>query len=540
MPPARTFALLVTFGQAFWLSSGETFKLEKRPIPSAYSLQGLSAFTVYAPPDGPPAKADDGPFVEFKGLQAHSTDPNKGDVDLENYASLQLSLISKEDYDSHIAKGPLCIGDQLSSEGTVMHMNTVGFTKSQFLHKSLNKTGVYFLIMSNCGNVSLAEVSGQVAVRNPFGYMSGTEYHKMTFYGYTTVVYMALAIIWGGLCLTWMQELIAIHAIVGLVIGLKLLECVCWTVHLYTMNLSGDSSDAIVCVLVMLTTLTCYTSYTFILVIAQGWRMTEEVVDDWMLLKMGLFGVVWVVISYLREGAMVHRQTFQISFNFMTLTAVGSFVVNIMIFAWIFSSLARLSRHLKDRSLDEQLKAVSRFTVALICSLAASVLVALLQLLDSMGSLQVSWKYQYFADGGLSQVNFACMVVVAMWVWMPKAGSAQLGYSLPVGQNEEDGLWKEDGGEDNVEHDGGNKAPPATLGAADQDRPLIPSRPGARSTWRADLRRVARSPSGGENAAGNMTRRRMRAFSRSQSRLFFAGALRCLRACCNTASAPPP
>jgi len=469
MTPTTSVVLIISLGQAFLLASGEIFKLDRRPIPDAYSLHGLAAFTVYAPPDGPlTPQAGDGPFVEFKGLQAHSTDPNKADGDLANYASLQLSMVSKVDFDNHISKGPVCIGDQLSTEGTLMQTFTVGFTNSQFLHNSINATGVYLLIMSNCGNVSLGEVSGQVAVRNPFGYMSGTEYHKLSFYGYTTLFYLALAIIWGVLCLTWMQEFIAIHAIVGLVIGLKLLECVCWTVHLYSMNLSGDSSDSIVCVLVMLTTLTSYTTYTFILVISQGWRMTEEVLEDCMLVKMGFFGLFWVVINYLREGAMVHRQTFQIADNFMTTTAAGSIVVNAIVFAWIFSSLARLSNNLKERNLEEQLKAISRFTVALIISVAASTVVVFLQLLDSTGSLQVAWKYQYLADGGLSQVVFACVVVVAMWVWMPKAGVGQLGYSAPVGQNEDDGLWKEDGADD-AEHDGGNKVSPATVGAAHED-----------------------------------------------------------------------
>jgi hypothetical protein len=470
MTPTTSLALIVlALGRASLLASGEIFHLDNKPIPGPYSLQGLSAFTVYVPPDGPTAQAGDSPYVEFKGVQAHSTDPSQSDDALANYGSIQLSLISMDDYDKHISKGPVCdFNDQLSSGEASMSKYTVGFTKTQFMHFSINKTGVYYLLMSNCGNLTLGEISGQVAVRNPFGFMSGTEYHKLSFYSYTTVLYMALALIWGMLCLTWRQEFIAIHAIVGLVIGLKVLECVSWTVHLYTMNLTGTASNQTVCILVMLTTLTSYTSYTFILVISQGWRMTEEVLEDCMLAKMGLFGLFWVVANYLREGAMVHRQTFHISNSFMTTTAVGSMITNGIIFIWVLMSLARLSKNLKERNLEDQLKAVSRFTVALMIAVVGSIMVALLQLVDNMGSLEVSWKYQYLADGGISQVIFACVVVVAMWVWMPSAGSGQLGYAAPAGQNEEDGLWKEDGIDD-AEENGGNKIAPATLGAADED-----------------------------------------------------------------------
>lgn len=470
MTPSTSLALIVSaLGRAFPFASGEVFHLDHKPIPQAYSLQGLSAFTVYVPPDGPTAGAGDSSFVEFKSVQAHSTDPSKSDDALANYGSIELSLISMSDYDNYISKGPVCdFNDKLSNGDASMSKYTVGFTKTEFTHGSINKTGVYYLLMSNCGNFTQGEVSGQVAVRNPFGFMSAIEYHKLSFYRYTTGLYMVLALIWGMLCLTWRQEFIAIHAIVGLVIGLKVVECVSWTVHLYTMNLSGNASSQMICILVMITTLTSYTSYTFILVISQGWRMTEEVLEDCMLAKMGLFGLFWVVANYLREGAMVHRQAYHISSKFMTTTAVGSMITNGMIFIWILMSLARLSKNLKERNLEDQLKAVSRFTVALIIAIIASGMVAILQLLDSMGSLEVAWKYQYLADGGLSQVIFAFVVAVAMWVWMPSAGSGQLGYAAPAGQNEEDGLWKEDGADD-AEENGGSKVAPATLGAADED-----------------------------------------------------------------------
>jgi len=471
MAPSTTLALIASaLGQAFLLASGEVFHLKQRPIPGPYSLQGLTAFTVYAPPDGPTAeKAGDGPFVEFKNLQAHSTDPSKADGDLAGYGSVQLALVSVDDYEKYISKAPECdANDQLSNGGAAMSTFNVGFTKSQFMHSGINKTGTYFLLMSNCGNLSQGEVTGQVAVRNPFGFMSGTQYHKLSFYGYSMVLYMVLAVIWLALCLIWKQEFIAMHAIVGLVIGLKLVESVSWAFHLYNMNMSGEASDSTVCFLVMFTTLTSYTSYSFILVISQGWRMTEEVLEDWMLIKMGFFGLIWVVINYVREGSMVHRQSFHISSKFMTMTAVGSTMINAMVFLWVLTSLARLSKNLKERNLEDQLKAISRFTVALVVAIVASVMVVLLQLLDSMGSLQVSWKYQYLADGGLSQVIFTCVVVVAMWAWMPSAASGQLGYAAPVGQNEEDGLWKE-GGDEDAEENGGNKIAPATVGAADED-----------------------------------------------------------------------
>jgi len=473
MTPTTSLALVVSalLLQAIPPASGEIFHLDKRPIPPAYSLQGLAAFTVYVPPDGPTAQAGGSPFVEFKGVQAHSTDPTMADDALAHYGSVQLSLISVDDYDQHISKGPVCdLNGQLSNEGASMSKYNVGFTHTQFVHSDINKTGVYFLLMSNCGNFSQGEVIGQVVVRNTFGFMSAIQYHKLSFYSYCTMVYTVLAVIWGLLCVTWRQGLIAMHGLVGFVIGLKVVECVFWTGHLYSLNLSGEASGIVACLPIMFTVVSSYSSYTLILVISQGWRMTEEVLQECTVAKIGVFGLIWISFNYLREGAMVHRQSFHISSNFMTMTALGAMTTNGILFAWILMSLAKLSNGLKERNLENQLKAVSRFTVAFIVAIVASFPVAVVQLLDSLGSLAVPWKYQYLADGGLVHVIVASMVVVAMWVWKPSADSDQLGYdAAPIGQNDDEGLWKEDGDDEDAEENGGNKIAPATVGAADED-----------------------------------------------------------------------
>lgn len=468
MPIARKARVLAAVALAFPLASGEIFKFDQRPLPGPYSLQGLAAFTLYAPGDSP--KKNDGgerPFVEYRDIQAHSTAQGQADSSLDTYKSIQMTLISEEDYEKHIAQGPICNSmDQLetkSAPGVTMH--TVYFTKTETEHVEVNKTGTYFLLVSNCGNFSSGVINGNVAVRNPFGYASGTDYHKMVSYGYFFGIYIVMALVWGLLCVMWKSELIAMHGVVGLVLALGLVEAGAWYYYLSNMNQTGIVGESMVCVLVMFTVLTTYTSYTFILVVSQGWRMTEEVLDDCMLCKMAIFGLIWVVASYLREGAMTHRQAYHISTKFMTMTLVPNLVVNLLILAWIFLSLGKLSKTLQERSLNDQLKAISRFTTGLAIAVAVGSLVAVVQLLDSSGSLQLGWEYQFLVDGGLSHVIFISMLGLSMFVWMPSAGSAQLGYAPPVDQ-EDDGLWKE-GGDD--ENGGGNKIMPDTVGAADED-----------------------------------------------------------------------
>jgi hypothetical protein len=446
---------------------GEVFKFEARPLPEGYSLQGLAAFTIYAGADSPvKANTGDMPFVEYRDVQAHSLDSSQSDSALGSYKSLELTMIRQEDYAEHIEKGPICnANDQLHTAGaTSVKMHGVHFTNSERQEVKLDKTGTYFLLMSNCGNFSKGVINGAVAVRNPYGYVSGIDYHKMVAYGWLVAAYAVMAAVWVVLLLVWKSELIAMHAVISIVLGMGMLESCCWYLHLTSLNQTGVTTDSVVCVLVMLSVLTEYTSYTFILVVSQGWRMTEEVLDDCLLAKMGFFGLFWVVANYLRQGAMTHRSAYHISTKFMTLTAIPSMLVNLCIFAWVFMSLGTLTKNLKERGLDDQLKAISRFTTGLIVAIIVGTLVALIQMMDSAGSLKLDWKYQFVMDNGINHVIFICMVALSMIVWMPSAGTGQMGYAAPEEQLEqEEGIWKEG------DEEGGNKVAPQMMGNADED-----------------------------------------------------------------------
>ncbi|CAK0788353.1 unnamed protein product [Prorocentrum cordatum] len=188
-----------------------------------------------------------------------------------------------------------------------------------------------------------------------------------------------------------------------------------------------------------------------------------EALEDCTLVKIHVFGLIRVYFRNLREAAMVHRHCFHISSNFVTMTALGAVTTASILFAWILMSLAGLPKSLKKRNLENQLKAVSRFAVAFLVGVVASVLGALVQLLDCLGSLAAPWKHQYLADGGLAHV------IIVMWMWMPSADSGQLGYAAPICQNDDDGLWKEDVADKYAEENGGSKIALAAVGAADDD-----------------------------------------------------------------------
>jgi len=97
------------------------------------------------------------------------------------------------------------------------------------------------LLFSNCGKVPGEDmtVSGNVVVRNPYGYLPGNDYYKWPFYEILTAIYIFLALFWLLKCIKWFRELFSIHYCIGMVIIFGLVECFVWYIFYSEWNDTG-------------------------------------------------------------------------------------------------------------------------------------------------------------------------------------------------------------------------------------------------------------------------------------------------------------
>merc|ERR1712232_1091701 len=65
----------------------------------------------------------------------------------------------------HAATDTSSTSKQMSSEATTIY-----------------SAGVYVLVLANCGDLADVTVTGHVVVRNPYGYLPGTDYQKLPLY----------------------------------------------------------------------------------------------------------------------------------------------------------------------------------------------------------------------------------------------------------------------------------------------------------------------------------------------------------------------
>merc|ERR1719330_768353 len=100
----------------------------------------------------------------------------------------------------------------------------------------INRTGIWLMVISNCGHFDTGFINGNVTAKHAYGYLPANEVYKMPFYAGLGIVYGIMAAIWGGLCARWAHVLFHIqYCILGVVL-LGLLEGGLWLVFFHHFN----------------------------------------------------------------------------------------------------------------------------------------------------------------------------------------------------------------------------------------------------------------------------------------------------------------
>merc|ERR1719161_1449369 len=239
----RAIRLAVLLAARLGTPCAQVVRFVFSPVPQTSSVHVLYLFYIYAHKDSPEKPLGD-PFVKSHGLKLLAR--KEGALDearrssLENYQGIQVVVMTYEQFwafttsnagmkdrlcctEAEVAGGR-CQKDQLNVERMSLQgarpsretgesfLDFINFTvRSPPFHQDvsnlLHRTGIYVLMLSNCGPLADLSMTGTIIVKNPYGFLPGNEYHKLPFYGWLLVVYLACAAIWTCLSARWWKEL---------------------------------------------------------------------------------------------------------------------------------------------------------------------------------------------------------------------------------------------------------------------------------------------------------------------------------------------
>jgi len=483
----------------------QIYQFEQVRVPEASSLHTLYAFYIYSHQEAP-ERSLGRPFIKFHSLAAHSLLPERPDSSMRAYEGIELSILPFKDFWTFINPNKVCSTDEdvrskaaqrpgrlmLSGSMNNAFLHTVQFPANSHFHAKegqmpVLESGVYILVFSNCGNFSEAEVSGSVIVKNAYGFLPGNEYHKMPFYGWLSLIYVAMALAWMGLSLRWWRELFHIQYCIAAVIFFGLVEAFLWWMCYNDWNRTGIRGRFLFIMAILSSVVKSIFSYMLALVASLGWGVTRPYLDRRTILKVQGITFLYTVMDFVRTSVLSFRHSHSLSLPFVLFCLLPVALLNGAIFYWIFTALSSLMETLRERRQHEKLQLFERLWAILVFALSLASLTLLFQIFDLSRSINIRWHYQWFFADGVSHILFLFVLAAMMYLWAPNKNSQRYAYShlSELGDDEEDGetpraktVWDDD--DDDAEDDsfftatrgqagqaGGAKASPAadTIGA---------------------------------------------------------------------------
>lgn len=408
--------------------AAQVYKFDHANIPGNKTLHLVYTFYAYSKADSPVKAAGD-PFVRFHNIKISN--------DNIDYASIQLSVMKQAEFWDIISPYKFCCSSVDVLSGRCERANQLMPTKGKIPLSSvitakpnnfkvpINDTGVYVLVYSNCGTLNEGElfVDGEVIVHNSYGYLAAVDYHKMPFYGWVALAYLALGLIWCILAFRWRKQLFKVQVGVGIVILFSFLEAFLWWLFFRNWNTNGIRPNVLFVFAIFITVVKNISSYVLVLVAALGWGVTRPDLDVSTIRRIQFVSFVYVILDVIRDVVLSFRHSHFISVSFVLLCLIPVSVVNGIIFYWVFSSLSNLMENLKEHKQTDKLSLYNKFWFVLFFTLVVGTLGLLYQIWTMSKAPETTWMSQWFFTDGLQHILFYFVTVCMFYLWAPSANS---------------------------------------------------------------------------------------------------------------------
>mmetsp|Transcript_21733 Transcript_21733/g.41635 ORF Transcript_21733/g.41635 Transcript_21733/m.41635 type:complete len:327 (+) Transcript_21733:6-986(+) len=257
----------------------------------------------------------------------------------------------------------------------------------------------------------------------------------MPFYGWLSLIYMMLGMIWMVLSIRWFKELFNLQGCIAGVIFLGLVESFLWYLFFTRWNEDGTRTNVLFVLAILSSVAKSIFSYLLVLVASLGWGVTRPYLDKDITIRIQAICWLYMCLGVIREVVLSFRHSHSLPLSFVLLCLLPVSLLNGVIFYWVFTALSSLISTLKDRRQMEKLQLFQRLWAILIFSLSIATITLLYQILDVSRSIADRWKHQWLFTDGVSHGLYLLVLASMMYLWAPHKNSQRYAYSAIEGQD---------------------------------------------------------------------------------------------------------
>lgn len=469
----------------FFFSSvtAEIQRLEKVAIPPKDSLVILYGFFTYTKSESPtgylpesfplrwaPTLSDDARALvgELKiepalSIRASSSSTSSSDEDdeiiEEKNFGLQLTLVRYSDWQKRIDPLKFCDprteslafedGERVAADPNTFSINLRNFESfanekhKPVIDKPVPLSGIYLLVLSNCSRAAddiARTLSVNVGMKNSYGYLPGTDIHKLNFFEVASYVHMGLFSLWVVLCVRWKNELFSIHYCILGIVFLSLLEAFLWCYYFVVFNGDGAKPQKLFLMAILGSSVKNVFSQILVLLACLGWGITQPHLPKTTKLKIQVLTVTYLILYTVREVVLSERHTMTFPLAFIMLCLLPCAMVTTVTIYWIFSAITEQLQTLVKARQTAKIELFENLWRVLIFATGLGFTCFLYQIYLFSGELEVTpskWGMMWLLGDGVSHFIFIIILGAMMYLWAPNAKTQLYAYGMQLNQDED-------------------------------------------------------------------------------------------------------
>ncbi|XP_057979356.1 uncharacterized protein LOC131165497 isoform X2 [Malania oleifera] len=205
----------------------------------------------------------------------------------------------------------------------------------------INSTGMYYLYFMFCDpELKGTLINGRTVWRNPEGYLPGKMAPMMTFFGFMSLAYLVLGLIWFLRFVQYWKDIIQLHYHITAVIGLGMCEMALWYFEYANFNSTGSRPMGITLWAVTFSAVKKTVSRLLLLVVSMGYGVVRPTLGG-ITSKVLLLGVLYFAASEALELIEHLGNINDFSGKAKLFLVLPVALLDACFILWIFSSLSK-------------------------------------------------------------------------------------------------------------------------------------------------------------------------------------------------------
>ncbi|KAF7458420.1 putative membrane protein [Cryptosporidium felis] len=439
-----------------------TFIILRLIITEAYSIEGLSVpppksiliypyqFSVFEKNEFPIKLFTFMTNAEFPTVHFNELSWVSNNFTEKNYENIEVLIIPSNDLDDLMRSGQLgecCNKENLLSgyckiENTLIKPNKdsiISLKLSSYKSSSsfvIKKGGIYSLMISNCGNSNEGHLSGQVIIKNVYGFLPGVEFMKIGLYFIGTIFYFLLSIFWIYKCIINNSQLINMQLHMCIVLLLSTLSSLIWLHFFRVWNLTGVQSKYLYGISTVINALKLTLVAILTLIASHGVGVSIVSLKSSRQLTVSSLGLVYFFSTLFKEYvAYLSSSSREISFSLLLSSILPVGLINGTIFFWVFHELVILINGLEDDKQTEKLLIYKRFMLTLFASILLAAIFFIFEIRIFSWNMEKRWKYQWVIQDAVPLFFVSTLLLNLILLWIPKENSKKylIATEVPMG-----------------------------------------------------------------------------------------------------------